>query len=294
MLPTEDLFVYVYVLIDDAITAGAIAIPPRPGPAPACSDAELLTVALVRHLLGRRSEAGFLAEVARDWAHLFPRLPHQSEANRRIRWLWGAFEQFRATLAARLPEDDCQQVDTSALPVKHASRVRGPDSWTGPGNDLAARFGRDAAHAEWFYGFRLAIKTDLGSRIVRAWSIVPAAVNEREVAEDLLEAGPPPRDLLATRASTARHSPPEQAARGTAVLVPPAKDQRASMPRHPAEGHRPVAQPHRGQLRRDHRPDGAGPARRPYLLGPADPHRCYHRGTHAAAHLPRRSVDQPT
>jgi hypothetical protein len=41
----------------------------------------------VRHLLARRSEAGFLAEVARDWGRLFPRLPHQSEANRRTRWL---------------------------------------------------------------------------------------------------------------------------------------------------------------------------------------------------------------
>ena len=230
MLPTEDLFVYVYVLIHDLITAGAIAIPARPGPEPACSDAELLTVAMVRHLLGRRSEAGFLAEVARDWAHLFPRLPHQSEANRRIRWLRGAFEQFRATLAARLPEDDCQQIDTTALPVKHTSRVRGPDQWTGPGNDLAARFGRDAAHAEWFYGFRLAIKTDLGSRIVRAWSIVPAAVNEREVAEDLLQAGPPHRDLLCDKGFNGKAFAAGQASRGTAVLVPPAKDQRASMP----------------------------------------------------------------
>ena len=230
MLPTEDLFVYVYVLIHDLITAGAIAIPARPGPEPACSDAELLTVAMVRHLLGRRSEAGFLAEVARDWAHLFPRLPHQSEANRRIRWLRGAFEQFRATLAARLPEDDCQQIDTTALPVKHTSRVRGPDQWTGPGNDLAARFGRDAAHAEWLYGFRLAIKTDLGSRIVRAWSIVPAAVNEREVAEDLLQAGPPPRDLLCDKGFNGKAFAAGQASRGTAVLVPPAKDQRASMP----------------------------------------------------------------
>ena len=90
MLPTEDLFVYVYVLVDDAIGSRAVAIAPRPGPVPACTDAELLAIALARHLLGRRSEAGFLAEVARDWAHLFPRLPHQSEANRRIRWLWGA------------------------------------------------------------------------------------------------------------------------------------------------------------------------------------------------------------
>jgi hypothetical protein len=64
--------------------------------------------------------------------------------------------------------DDCQQVDTTALPVRHPSRVRGPDAWTGPDNDLAAGFGRDAAYAEWFHGFRLAVKTDLGSRIVRA------------------------------------------------------------------------------------------------------------------------------
>jgi DDE family transposase len=230
MLPTEDLFVYVYVLVDDAIGARAITIAARPGPAPACSDAELLTVAIVRHLLGRRSEAGFLAEVGRDWAHLFPRLPHQSQANRRIRWLWGAFEQLRAMLAARLPEDGCQQVDTSALPVRHCSRVRGADGWTGPGNDLAARFGRDAAHAEWFYGFRLAIKTDLGSRIVRAWSIVPAAVDERQVAEDLLEAGPAPPDLLADKGFNGKAFAARLAARGTAVLVPPAKGQRAAMP----------------------------------------------------------------
>jgi hypothetical protein len=203
MLPTEDLFVYVYVLIDDLMTARIIAIPPRPGPAPACSDAELLAIAQVRHLLGRRSEAGFLAEVARDWAHLFPRLPHQSEANRRIRWLRGAFEQLRCHLAGQAPEDDGQQIDTSALPVKHTSRVRGPDSWTGPGG-LHARFGRDAAHAEWSCGFRLAIKTDLGSRIVRAWAIVPAGVNERDVADDLLDTGPPPRDLLLDRGFSGR------------------------------------------------------------------------------------------
>src|SRR6201986_2750338 len=230
MLPTEELFVYVYVLVHDLVLARAVVVPGRPGPAPACSDAELLAIAVVRHLLGRRSESGFLAEVGRDWGHLFPALPCQSEANRRIRWLWGAFEQIRLSLAGRLPEDDCQQVDTSALPVRHPSRVRGPDQWTGPGNDLAARFGRDAAHAEWFYGFRLAVKTDLGSRIVRAWSIVPAAVSERDVAGDLLEAGPAPRDLLAGKGFNGRGFAAAQAARGTAVLVPPGKNQRAAMP----------------------------------------------------------------
>src|SRR5258708_9104951 len=75
MPPTEDLFVYVYVMVDDAITAGAIAIPRRPGPAPACSDAELLAIALVRHRLGRRTEAGFLAEGAPHWVPPFPPPP---------------------------------------------------------------------------------------------------------------------------------------------------------------------------------------------------------------------------
>jgi hypothetical protein len=80
------------VLVHDLILSGAIRIPRRPGPAPACTDAELLAIAEVCHLLGQCSEAGFLAEVARDWGHLFPVLPGQSGANRRTRWLWGAFE----------------------------------------------------------------------------------------------------------------------------------------------------------------------------------------------------------
>ena len=88
MLATELLVVYIYCLFDDAIKAGTLLVPRRPGPAPACTDAELLTIALVRHLLGRRSESGFLAEIRRDWLCLFPHLPHRSEVNRRIRWPW--------------------------------------------------------------------------------------------------------------------------------------------------------------------------------------------------------------
>jgi hypothetical protein len=53
--------------------------------------------------------------VARGRGRLFPVLPHQGEANRRARWLRGAFEQLRAALAARLPEDDCQRAGASAL-----------------------------------------------------------------------------------------------------------------------------------------------------------------------------------
>jgi hypothetical protein len=135
MMPTADLFVHVDVLVDDALASGVVAMPRRPGPAPACSDAEVLTVALVRHVLGRPSEAGFLAQVRADWAHYFPALPHQSEFNRRARWLWGAFEALRQCLAAAVPADGWQQADTTALPVKHPSRVLRPGQGRGAGRD---------------------------------------------------------------------------------------------------------------------------------------------------------------
>jgi hypothetical protein len=228
MLPMAELFVHVYVLVDDAVASGAVAVPPRPGPPPRCSDAEVLTVAVVRHLLGRPSERAFLAEVARDWGHFFPRLPAQSEFNRRVRWLWGAFEALRQRALAAVPADPWQQVDTTALPVKHPSRVRGPDAWGGPG-DLVASFGFDAAHREWFYGFRLAVRTDLGPRLVRAWGLVPAAVDERAVADGLLE-GPAPTGLLLDRGFLGADWAAGHRARGTRVIHAPDRAARRAQP----------------------------------------------------------------
>jgi hypothetical protein len=236
MLPLADLFVEVYVRIADAIATQALPLPRRPGPAPACTDAEVLTIALVRHLLARRSERAFLAEVQREWAHYFPHVPHRSEFNRRVRWLWGAFESLRQQAAATLPVDPWQQVDTSALPVKHPSRVRGPDGWDGP-HGLHAGFGRDAAHAEWFYGFRLALRADLGSRVVRAWSLVPAAVDERGVADELLT-GVACQGLLLDRGFLGAAWAASHVQRGIQVVV---AHSRADRQRLPAAVRRPVA-----------------------------------------------------
>ena len=131
-----------------------------------------------------------------------------------------------------MPADPVQQIDTSAIPVKHPSRVRGADQWTGPGNDLAARFGRDGAHAEWFYGFRLAIRTDLGRRIVRAWSMVPAAVDERQIGTNLVTGDAAAIDaLLLDKGFTGRRFAAEMADGGIDVLIPPTRVQRKTMPK---------------------------------------------------------------
>ena len=237
MMPLGELFVHVYVLVDDALAGGGVPCPRRPGRVPACSDAEVLTIALVRHLLARPSERAFLEEVRRDWRAYFPRLPGQSEFNRRLRWLWGAFECIRQQALCTLPEDGWQQVDTTALPVKHPSRVRGPDGWCGPGA-LRAGFGWDAAHHEWFYGFRLGVRTDLGSRVVRAWALVPAAVDERAVADDLLADTIPPAGLLLDQGFRSRPWAAGQRARGTQVVYAHGRAERRTLP---ATVRRPVA-----------------------------------------------------
>lgn len=111
MLPTADLVAHVYALVDDALAGGVLGIPARPGPAPAGTDAQVLTIALVRHLLGRPGERGplrgFPAEVRRDWGRGplrgFPVLPTRGELNRRVRWLWGALEKLRRRTRERVP-----------------------------------------------------------------------------------------------------------------------------------------------------------------------------------------------
>ncbi len=99
-----------------------------------------------------------------------------------------------------------------------------------PGNDLAARFGRDGAHAEWFYGFRLAVRTDLGRRLVRAWSIVPAAAGERQVGTDLVAGNAASIDaLLLGKGFTGTRFAAGMASGGIELIIPPTGKQRTTM-----------------------------------------------------------------
>jgi transposase len=186
-MTTEDQLIVLFCLIDDWLRAHPLPI--RPGPTPACADSEILTVAIARELLGGRSESAFLRTLRRQWSHLFPHLPAQSEVNRRTRWLQGALEQVRRHLVGQLPSatSTLLGVDTSPLPVKQRTRVRPGRGvvFAGPA-DLCAGFGYCAAKRTWFYGFRLAALGALADGVPRSWALCPASVNERDVAAELV------------------------------------------------------------------------------------------------------------
>lgn len=192
IVATEDWLITVYVAVDTWWqTAGRHLVPARPGPVPGCSDQELVALALAREVLERRSERAWRVEVRTEWGHLFPRVPAQSEWNRRTRWLWGACEALRAWWLAPLPiaTGGWETVDTTLVGIKHPSRVRGVTSccWAGPADELVPGFGFCAALATWKYGFRLGLRTGLTDGLIRAWALVPAAVDERVVADGLLD-----------------------------------------------------------------------------------------------------------
>ena len=226
-MTTEDLLIVLFCAVDDWVQARGL--PPRPGPTPACSDSEVLTFAIARELLGYRAERQFRRVLLREWRHLFPHIPAQSELNRRTRWLHGALELLRQHWLADLPDalGHWFAIDTTPLPVKHPSRVRGVDRWIGP-DELHAAFGRCAAKAEWFYGFRLALFTPLIDPVPWAWALVPAAGNERDAAALLLE-GAHDLHLLTDKGFRGRVFAASLADTNITLLTPPTKPERAAM-----------------------------------------------------------------
>ena len=227
-MKTEDLLIVLFCEVDDWVRAHPL--PTRPGVRPACADSEVLTFALAREVLGYDSERRFRRVLRDDWRHLFPHIPAQSELNRRTRWLWGALELLRRHYLALLPPatEGWYAFDTTPLPVKHPSRVRGPDQWCLPGG-LVARFGRCAAKALWFYGFRLAVLTPLINPVPVCWALVPAAANERDVLTALVEARAD-LQVLADKGLRGAAVAQALAAQGILLLTPPTKRDRATMP----------------------------------------------------------------
>jgi hypothetical protein len=84
-MTTEDRLIVRFCAVDDWVQAHGL--PRRPGPVPVCTDSEVLTFAVAREVLGTTSERRFRRVLVRDWRHLFPHIPAQSELNRRTRWL---------------------------------------------------------------------------------------------------------------------------------------------------------------------------------------------------------------
>ena len=181
----DTLATALYVRIDDLLKIRPQYAPWRPevGIAPALSDAEALTLAVLQALLGYVSEARWLRHARHHMRHLFPYLPGQSGYNKRLRKLAGTMCWLTRVLAASTSvwADDVWVVDSTPVEC-------GRSRETARRSDLAgwAEYGYCASHSRYFWGLRLHLLTTLHGLPV-AFALTGAKADERQVLLALLE-----------------------------------------------------------------------------------------------------------
>lgn len=180
----EDFCLWTYVLVDDCWRQIAF-LDRRPGPEPACSDAELVTMALVGECKGWHEETVLLSEWA---AHrgLFPHQPSRTRFNRRRRQLQGAINQVRrlVTAALDLAADRCCVLDSLPVPVIRFHLV--PQGARSYWESYEARFGRVPSKSLTMFGYKLyLLVTHTG--LILDFTLASANAGELQVGTELLE-----------------------------------------------------------------------------------------------------------
>ena len=185
-LDVDTVLTTVYCIVDDLYRRHyAPHKPRRPGPRPALSDSEVLTVTLLAQWQPDRSERAFLAYAGRHWRPYFPRLLSQSAFNRRARDLCGVLSRLGPLVARQLTQTLTPTPAYAVLdsvPVPLMRRCRG-----GRHRLFAAEadFGHGGSDDDGYYGVQLlAVVTATG--LITGFVVGPAATDERWLAEALL------------------------------------------------------------------------------------------------------------
>lgn len=154
----DDMIISMFVTIDDEIKIACQRLhTPRlrqRGPAPKLADAEVLTMECVGEFLGLDADKHIFAYFCRHSQHLFPALARTGRTTfaRQAANLWHLKEMiWRRLVGEAAPADDrLHIVDSMPVPVCRFARAPFCRGLRG-----AARYGKDHADRQTFYGFRL-------------------------------------------------------------------------------------------------------------------------------------------
>ncbi|MCL4543929.1 MAG: IS982 family transposase [Chloroflexi bacterium] len=180
----DDFCLWTFVVIDEVV-AKLTPWLRRPGPAPHCSDSELLTLAIVGECRGWDVETELLShwQTHRD---LFPHLPTQSRFHRRRRQLADLLNLVRRTILELLDAAADRQcvIDSLPVPVMAFHLVPGSaatDDWKAAG----ATFGKVCSKKQTIFGDKLHLLVTLGGAILE-FELAPANVSELQAGAELL------------------------------------------------------------------------------------------------------------
>jgi hypothetical protein len=223
----EELCLWMYVVVDELWPLVARRYR-RPGPAPACSDSELVTMVLVGECRGWDEETD-LVEQWQGYRHLFPVIPERSRFNRRRRALAPAINDLRRVVLRHLDLAQDRQCAIDSLPVPALRFHLVPSSsavghWTEHG----AAFGKVTTKKQTIFGYKLQLLVTLNG-VILDFLLAPANVNDLEAGAELLAKH---RDLLVLGDKAYLSAPVAAellATAGITLLTVPRKNQRVQL-----------------------------------------------------------------
>lgn len=188
MLDPETFLTELYVAVD-ALCKAQLPAPPRPGPAPALSPSEVVTLAIYGQWTRFGSETAYYGEVWRTLRPLFPTLPSRPQFNRAVRAHHATIAAVAHALGAELAVGDeraYEVVDGTGVVTRNATRRGRGGLWGQAAIGWCTRLG-------WYEGVRLLVTTTPEGAIT-GWGIGPASTNDRTLAEAFFaaRAAPPP------------------------------------------------------------------------------------------------------
>lgn len=180
----EDLCLWTYVLVDDCWQRLA-RLDHRPGPKSACSDAELITMALIGECKGWHEETVLLSEFDQH-RDLFPSQPSRTRFNRRRRQLQGAINAVRRLLLASLDFAQDRQCVLDSLPIPVIRFHLVPKCAKTYWQTFGACFGKVPSKSLTIFGYKLYLLVTQNG-VILDFVLAPANVMELHVGVELLE-----------------------------------------------------------------------------------------------------------
>ena len=207
MTDLEALVVAAYVFADE------YPVPARGGRRPLVSDAELVALAVAQAAIGISSDRQFLGLIGRLLPGWFPRLPDQSQYNRRLRALVGLISIVQQRLARWLDRGGVGLSDGTLLAVASYPGCQQHSQFAG-----FARHGYATSQHRFVYGVRLVLLTD-SCGLPLGYTVVSANEKEYEPLADLLT-GTPAEVVIGDKGFWGRDYAARLAAGGTTLLTP--------------------------------------------------------------------------
>ena len=189
MYDVDTFLTILYVTVDDFIKTQPAA-PPRPGPAAALAQSEVISLALFSQWRHFESERAFYRYAVRHLRSAFPSLPQRSQFNRLVRAHHDAIVAFALALSHQgsQPSAGYEVLDSRGVPVRNVKR-RGRGHLAGQAAlGWCNRLG-------WFLGCKL-LTVVSPTGLITGFGLGPGHCGDHRLAETLLAARAHPQTRL--------------------------------------------------------------------------------------------------